>query len=67
MFGNSIKGSPCGTFSVIRVLHFKTSHFPCFGTSPSGNQFTQEYPDNRGGRVESDLHSDDLDIVHVCP
>jgi hypothetical protein len=28
MFGNSIKGSPGQTFSVIPVVHFKTSHFP---------------------------------------
>jgi hypothetical protein len=28
MFGNSIKGSPGQTFSVIWVVHFKTSHFP---------------------------------------
>jgi hypothetical protein len=28
MFGNSIKGSPGQTFSVMRVVHFKTSHFP---------------------------------------
>jgi hypothetical protein len=27
---------------------FQDISFSCFGTSPCGSQFTQEYPDNRG-------------------
>ncbi len=33
---------------------FQDISFSHFGTRPCESQFTQEYPDNRGGRIESD-------------
>jgi hypothetical protein len=64
MFGNSIKGSPGQTFSVIRVVHFKTSHFPVLvlvlvGASSLKNILII------AGQDWIWLHSDDSDFVQI--